>query len=185
VLERFRDAGAVIGVHDMTSDVGVPCFGCLVVDQTNWIRPLGISGGYGCHPAREIALLRALTEAAQDRLTAIAGARDDQRYADYAARRDTEDAAALIASFLNHDRGLDFRARPSVATATFDGDLAVLVDALRRVGCDSVIVVDLSQEAYGIPVTKVVVPGLEGILGDKPLILGERGKRVLQRKGMP
>ena len=183
VIDKFRDAGAVIGVYDLTSDVGAPCFGSLVIDESNPFRPLGISAGSGCHPAREIALLRALTETAQDRLTVIAGARDDQLYADYAARRNTDNASALIAMLQKHKRGLDFRARPSIATDTFDGDLEVLLDALRRVGCDSVVVVDLSQEDYGIPVTKVVVPGLEGILGDKPLIIGERGKRVLRRGG--
>ena len=33
--------------------------------------------GNGCHPAREVALLRALTEAAQARTTYISGTRDD------------------------------------------------------------------------------------------------------------
>ena len=33
--------------------------------------------GAGCHPSRDIALLRALTEAAQARTTFIAGSRDD------------------------------------------------------------------------------------------------------------
>jgi YcaO-like protein with predicted kinase domain len=183
VLDKFRDAGAVIGVHDVTSDVGVPCFSCVVLDHTNPIRPLGICAGTGCHPAREIALLRALTEAAQDRLTAIAGARDDQLYADYAARRNADDSAALIAMLQGHDRGLDFRSRPSVATDTFDGDLELLLAALRRVGCDSVVVVDLSQPDYGVAVTKVIVPGLEGGLGNKPLILGERGKRAVRPRG--
>jgi Uncharacterized conserved protein len=37
------------------------------------------AAGYGCHPARQIALMRALTEAAQTRLTVISGLRDDFR----------------------------------------------------------------------------------------------------------
>ena len=40
--------------------------------------------GYGCHPAREVALSRALTEAAQSRLTHIAGSRDDKNKTAYA-----------------------------------------------------------------------------------------------------
>ncbi|MCL6649199.1 MAG: YcaO-like family protein [Chloroflexi bacterium] len=36
-----------------------------------------LGAGQGCHARREIALLRALTEATQSRLTVIAGTRDD------------------------------------------------------------------------------------------------------------
>ena len=60
----------------------------------------------GCHPSREGGLLRALTEAAQSRLTYIAGARDDCTRDDYEQLRSpdtmrqfraTTDTAANVA----------------------------------------------------------------------------------------
>ena len=52
-----------------------PSFCCLVAEASGEFADPEY--GNGCHPAREVALLRALTEAAQARLTYIAGARDD------------------------------------------------------------------------------------------------------------
>src|SRR5438093_6424733 len=56
----------------------------------NLLRLLYPTAGMGCHPARQIALLRALTEAAQSRLTAIAGSRDDIHRGDYEHYRNVD-----------------------------------------------------------------------------------------------
>ena len=55
--------------------------------------------GAGCHPRREVALCRALTEAAQARTTYIVGARDDlasELYEARSARAAREEARALF-----------------------------------------------------------------------------------------
>ena len=78
VLDRYNEAGVEAAVWETTTDVGVPCFLCQIADHSpNPLRPLYPTAGTGCHPTRETALLRALTEAAQSRLTFISGARDD------------------------------------------------------------------------------------------------------------
>ena len=51
---------------------------------------------------------------------------------------------------------------PSLDSSSFDADLAWELEALRSAGIGQVIVVDLSREEFGIPVVRVVVPGLEG-----------------------
>ena len=53
------------------------------------------------------------------------------------------------------------------ASDTFEGDLAGTLDRLSARGIDDVIVVDLTRDDIGIPVAKVVVPGLE-----RPLLPG-------------
>ena len=58
------------------------------------MAPCGGSG-YGCHPAREVALLRALTEAAQVRLTVISGLRDDFRIDAYEQLLDPDVVKAI------------------------------------------------------------------------------------------
>jgi ribosomal protein S12 methylthiotransferase accessory factor len=80
VLNKYEVAGVAVFVWDITSNIGVPAFSCTIVDRDpNPNRPIAPMGGYGCHPSRGVALLRALTEAAQSRLTVITGARDDVR----------------------------------------------------------------------------------------------------------
>ncbi len=103
VLQRFADAGVEACAWEMTSDVGVAAFRCEIVDRApDPSRPHFPGVGSGCHPAREVALLRALTEAAQTRLTLITGARDDLGVAHFAR---SFDAAA-------HARTLDRMRRP-------------------------------------------------------------------------
>ena len=73
VLERIDGAGLDLVAWDITSDVGVAAFQAMAIDRTEEIAHVGF--GAGCHPASEIALLRALTEAVQVRTTYIAGSR--------------------------------------------------------------------------------------------------------------
>jgi len=78
ILGHFDRAGVAVAVWDACGPLPLPVFQCSIADRE--IHPAGAqagAAGFGCHPAREIALLRALTEAAQSRLTAISGARDD------------------------------------------------------------------------------------------------------------
>ena len=74
ILGKLERAGLCVAVWDITSDVGIAAFACFIVpraDNTMW--HCMVATGYGCHPAREVALARALTEAAQSRLTVISG----------------------------------------------------------------------------------------------------------------
>jgi ribosomal protein S12 methylthiotransferase accessory factor len=180
LIEKFHDAGLFLAVYDTTSDVGIPCYQCLLVDPPESFRPLGPVWGFGCHPAPEIALIRALTETAQVRLTRIAGARDDLTYAHYAPIQ-PDDPTSTLAELLAVTEGeIDFRARQSLATATFEGDVEVMLERLYGAGCESVVVVDLTHPKLGIPVVKVIVPGLEGVVTSaKTHVHGARATRAL------
>jgi ribosomal protein S12 methylthiotransferase accessory factor len=59
----------------------------------------------------------------------------------------------------------------------FLNDIRFILDALRKQGMDRVIVVDLTREEIGIPVVRVVVPGLEVFAVD-PERRGERVKNA-------
>ena len=62
-----------------------------------------VAMGYGCHPARDVALLCALTEAAQVRLTVISGVRDDVTDECYAQLLNTNVITAVQQLFGNVD----------------------------------------------------------------------------------
>lgn len=160
VLERFDAAGVDVAVWEMTSHVGLPAFECMIAERTDDpLRLLSSARGFGCHLTRHIALLRALTEAAQSRLTIIAGSRDDLVRAAYAEWSDPDNLTRwrLQAAEPGVRRFAD---APSIERDTFEEDVACLVEAVRGAGCPQVLVVDLTRADLGIPVVRVIVPGL-------------------------
>lgn len=163
ILDRLARASIRVGVSDITSDIGIPCYACTIVDE-QFVRPrwrtLPAFSGYGCHLSPAVALIRAISEAVQSRLTHISGSRDDIFPRDYHSANE-DDVSAQRRQILEVIPQLDLRRRPSLATDSIDGDLRVLLAALRRIGIDSAIAVELTQPAFGIPVVKVMVPGLE------------------------
>ncbi len=87
LLDRFAAAGVGVRVWDVTSNIGIAAFVCDIREMSDDPK-LGMRRfrGAGCHPDRGIALSRALTEAAQTRLTYVVGARDDLPLSDYEVR---------------------------------------------------------------------------------------------------
>jgi ribosomal protein S12 methylthiotransferase accessory factor len=160
VLERYERAGVDVAVWNITSHVGVAAFECLIVERSDDPHRFLSSGmGMGCHPARHVALLRALTEAAQSRLTIIAGSRDDLGRPNYAAWQHPDRIARWRKDAA--DRGcVPFASAPSFESESFEQDVARLLEAVTRAGCDRVIVVDLTRPDIGVPVVRVLVPGL-------------------------
>jgi YcaO-like protein with predicted kinase domain len=162
VLALLEATGLAVGVWETTSDVGAAAFFCTIVDrETGSWRQLYPSSGAGCHPNRSIALLRALTEAAQSRLTLISGARDDRPRAEYRTRQDV-DVVDRVRREIEDGRCLRrFEDVPTFEADLFEDDLAWLLDGLCGIGLRTVMAVDLTKPAIGIPVFRVVVPGLE------------------------
>lgn len=179
-LERFARAGLQVAVWDTTSDVAIPCYFCLVTGRDVDAGPAAI--GAGCHPDAAVALARALTEAAQIRLTYIAGSRDDLSPAEYEETALARRAQTCRAWLAAHAPVRDFRAAPSWSRETFEEDLAEALSRLSAVGLDTVIAVDLTKPAFGIPVARVVVPGLEALYEDahSDYVPGARALAVLR-----
>jgi ribosomal protein S12 methylthiotransferase accessory factor len=161
LLDRFSAADLAVRIWDTTSDVGIASFCCLVAEKSgDFADP---EYGNGCHPVRELALQRALTEAAQARTTYISGTRDDYPVdawePSFRSRRLTvlgNDLNAMVSS------SVSFSSVPSFSAPSLAGDLDWLLARLREIGVDQVIAVDLTKEDLGIPVIRIVVPGLEG-----------------------
>jgi len=180
VLDQYERAGVDVVVWDITSNVGIPAFQCLINErEDNPVRRLYSAEGMGCHPVRPIALLRALTEAAQSRLTAISGSRDDISREEFHHLRNPEllrlnRALTLADGALRH-----FDDGPTFSGATFDEDVAWELERVRSVGIRSVVVVNLTKQEFNLSVVRVVIPGLECLRreGDVP---GPRGRAWLE-----
>jgi len=177
LLTQYRQAGVMVAVWETTSDVGIPSFLCRILQEegppSNTLRP---ASGMGCHPARNVALMRALTEAAQSRLTFISGARDDMTRDDYGRYLDRETYDAWRATMDHDGPGRGFQRAPTFLGETFEQDVAWELERLRAVGIEQVAVVDLTKPEFGIPVARVVIPGLEGIDHSPKFVPGSRAK---------
>jgi len=169
LLSLCDQAGVAVAVWDMTSAVGLAAFSCHIVErEEDPIRRLLPAAGAGCHPVRHIAFQRALTEAVQSRLTAIAGSRDDMARGEYRHWRDPVNlekhrAIASLAGPRN------FSEIPTFEAASLDEDLAWELSLIRRAGYNRVIAVDLTRAEFGIPVVRVIVPGMQCASDREPM----------------
>jgi YcaO-like protein with predicted kinase domain len=182
LLRRFEGAEIDVIAWDTTSDVGVPSVLCDVVDRFGDVaRPMPAICGSGSHPSRRIALARALTEAAQGRLTRISGSRDDlfgQVFDDSEARRM---AAATRALFLSHPPAVSFLDMPTAEHETVEEDVRWICDALQAAGFHQILVLDLTRPDLQIPVVRIVVPYLEAMSEVPGYVPGKRGRFAMEQ----
>ena len=162
LFEQFAAADISAYLFDCTVDTAIPTYMAVVADQVD--PAMGLYRGYGAHLDPSIAMIRALTEAAQARLLLIAGSRDDYFDRNQRANRFFSDTHRLdfdaIPATVDGDR------HPSGATDSFHADITSILARLQRAGLSSAVVVDLTHPELGIPVARVVVPGLEGYIFD-------------------
>ena len=82
LLDKFAAAEVDVYLRDITSDIGVPTCAA-AADDVRLRDPTLLTTGMGTHTSANVAVLRALTEVAQSRLTQIHGAREDTTLADF------------------------------------------------------------------------------------------------------
>ncbi len=158
LLAKFEAAQVVPILFDCTVDTEVPVYRAYLYD------PSGrgpTSHGYGAHLDPEVAMARALMEAAQTRLIVISGARDDIYHQYYATLRIKRNSSYEVLNLESNPATVDARVRKSQATATFEEDINIILEKLKRAGLNQVIVFDLSPPGWDISVVRVVVPELE------------------------
>lgn len=178
LLDQFAGAGVDVAVWDVTSDLGVPTYRVVVTDRQydQHLNPKGSSFGAGCSPDPRVAVRRALTEAAQSRVTAIAGARDDLTRARYRSFQHPA-AVAHHREVLAHWSGaMAMSARASISTPTVEGDIRAVSARVRAAGAGPTLVVDLSDEDWPVAVCRVIVPGLEGPQESPSYVPGARAR---------
>ncbi|HVP24457.1 MAG TPA: YcaO-like family protein, partial [Methanomicrobiales archaeon] len=157
---KFAGAKVEVTVRDITSDLGIPT--CAAVADDALLRdPRLLTIGMGTHTSSRIAFLRALTEVAQSRLTQIHGAREDTTTADLRTRMGYERVRRMNRYWFEADSEVPFSALPTAENDDFLKDIGGIVTSLGKAGMDRVLVADLTRGEIGVPVVRVVVPGLE------------------------
>ena len=162
LLALYETAGINVRVWNVTTDIAIAAFLCEIRDVSGGDpqRPTRFHGS-GCHADRSIALARALTEAAQTRLTYITGIRDDLSPAEYRTVPGDELRDALLDVLAQESRAMPFANVPNFASDDLGDDLRWALGRLAATGIDKVIVVDLTRPEFMIPVVRLVIPGLE------------------------
>lgn len=160
--QKIANAGLRVWLRWAPSAPGIPYFRCLIVDD-EFDTPVFCNGGYGCHPVSEIAAVRALSEAAQSRLSFIQGSRDD-----LSATHDFVDSMSpdgrrtyreqLIAQFCRSEAVVKF-ADISAASPAEPADLLTQLTAdCRAAGLPQVVVYRYPALAAPFHVVRVLVP---------------------------
>jgi ribosomal protein S12 methylthiotransferase accessory factor len=157
LVSQIREAGVELFLYDVTCDIDVPVYGAMLVDRED--RDAGVFLGYGCHLDPSIAMIRAITEAAQGRCCYIAGARDDLFRRQFMVSRKQQCALEELES---HPATVDASERKSQATETVHGDIEAMISHLKSAGLDQVLIADLSDPLIPASIVRVIVPGLEG-----------------------
>jgi YcaO-like protein with predicted kinase domain len=160
LIAQIQQSGSALIIWDVTTEIGIPNFSTLLYDPgERWVQNMPPAFGEGCHLDPHVALSRSITEAAQSRATAIAGARDDLLRSEYERVRSVE-FTTMVQQLNDAPANRAFDATSSSATATIRDDLAEVRHRVRAVGVDHIYVVDLSPIEFPVHVVKLVVPTL-------------------------
>lgn len=167
-IQRIRDAQMGVYIKDFTTDIGIPVMGVLITDTVNK-NGLMIAHGYGAHLDPKIALMRALTEAAQVRCFYLKYLKElpHKRREKFCSSHFLFDNKAkdIFDCMLrpgSHKR--DFSDIPNLASNELSNSLELCMNKVKKVLHDSsIFAVNLTHLEIDFPVVKVIVPELQNI----------------------
>ncbi|HET6208143.1 MAG TPA: YcaO-like family protein [Terracidiphilus sp.] len=151
LVNKLKNAGQEVYLYDLTCTAGIATIECSIVEKK--IDGSGDAyGGVGAHPDARVALLRAITEAAQSRLACIQGGREDLPEI---VRHRTCDR---IDEVFDQGRWVSFGEIPSIENERIDDDVRLLLSRLPECGLRQLVAFDMTHAGVGIPVVRVVIP---------------------------
>ena len=162
LAQRLERRGFSVYLFALPGRVGLPTAAALLFDAEHSAVPLTV--GYACRLDLDGAVLAALLEAAQSRLTDIHGAREDVAPAERRGVERLRRACRGGVPDRDHRPSALSVALPKAArsrrAATPDHGCRTVLRALRRAGFPRAIAVDLAPDGFPLRVVKVLVPGL-------------------------
>jgi YcaO-like protein with predicted kinase domain len=185
LVRRIRQCGLQLVVWYATTNIAVPVFSCCLFDLHSATPYPQRASGHGCHPDKGIALCRAISEAAQSRLTHISGSRDDMGWQKFRTDLDvkTEANTRWLSLIENEHAELDFKSIPSEGIHKTTGDaLRFLQRALTGAGLQEPTFLDMTS-SLEIPVCFACSPGLESDAKSENYTPGERMLQFLRERG--
>lgn len=160
LLARVARAQLDVTLWDMTGPHGIATIGCALIERgAGSAMLLPPAFGSGSHPDAEVALSRAITEAAQTRGTMLAGAREDIGFASYEDPPGRRFGMAWAHHDFEEDGARPWSRVPSTRNAQIQADRDLLVARIAATGAPAIACADLTRDDCGIAVVKMLVPG--------------------------
>jgi ribosomal protein S12 methylthiotransferase accessory factor len=153
LVRKLQRAGLEVQLQNLTSAIGIPTIGCTIVDPQGPAL-FNTHAGCGTHPDARIALTRALTEAAQSRLTGIQGGRED--LPDFVAP-----GGAPVEKRRSGLQPIRFDDIASYRHPSVTDDIEFIIERMRQSGFEQIVAVDITRADVAIPVVRVIVPRAE------------------------
>jgi ribosomal protein S12 methylthiotransferase accessory factor len=156
LMDRFRNAHIQFDIQHIENPFRIPTFKVAI-----WSDAFPrVFKGNGTHLDAAVAMSRALTEAAQSRATAIAGARDDigkLTYSEGLAFGMRRSSGTVLPAGRNGP--VSFSSIASLRLSDIETELAHVTKRIQVVTGYPPLYADLSRADVAIPVTHVVCPG--------------------------
>ena len=158
VRRRVVDAGLWLSVYHLPAVIPAPVFLAEIIEPGAGGNLRHIAVGTACDVTAEAALVGAVLEAAQSRLTAISGARDDIFYPETPLGAGDRLGVALPQPA--HIRSVSWTSLSDGFPSTANANAIAVAQSLADAGYPDAVVVDLSKPGSDVFVIKALVPGL-------------------------
>ena len=183
ILERSLQVGLKLIVRYVPNEYGLAFFSAFLFEPEN-LRAKFFNGGWGCHTNRDIALVRAVCEAAQSRLAYIHGSRSFVKAPHIPDRLDEEveqiQRATLGVS--NTTRSISYHEIPDRPVfETLEQQWQVFCNCLRRVTAMPIYRVIYTPVDAPLQVVRLIIPTLEDFR-ETNMRVGHRFKAALDRR---
>jgi ribosomal protein S12 methylthiotransferase accessory factor len=162
ILANLKAADLAAGIWLIAAEHWLPVFRCEVIETEAHREIAPMPGeGFACDFTFDRALAKALLEAAQARVTALAGAREDITRLAYPESYDREELDKRRRGFLAPEEAADLPMELEQPASPHAAMLAVM-QALRSAGAEAALVVPLhSSRDPDVEVIRLVAPPLK------------------------
>lgn len=167
LITKINNAGLSLSVRYTENCFGLAYFQAFIMEESSQ-APISVATGSGLHPIKEVALIRAICEAAQSRLSHIHGGRDDiierVKYFEKKGRSvELQAISRLRTVATSQNQMIDYSSIDcqEAVIPTIESAWELLIERLQRVGLSTVLRVLLSDAADNIAVVRIIIPGLE------------------------
>ncbi|WP_410508375.1 YcaO-related McrA-glycine thioamidation protein [Methanosarcina hadiensis] len=172
LARKFKDAGIELKVWLVPTDTGIPTI-IAATDDVKLKDPALLVMGAGSHLKPEIAVARAITEAAQSRVVQIQGAREDTDREGIIRSVGYDRMKRLNWFWFEEGEKISLSEVQDLSKKSPAENIDVILEKLKGLA-ERVLVIDLSREEVAVPVVRVIIPGFELFTIDRD----RKGKRI-------
>ncbi|ETA67536.1 putative methanogenesis marker protein 1 [Methanolobus tindarius DSM 2278] len=182
ILRKFTDNEVDVKIWALNHDTDITTV-VVATDDVRLKDAALLVMGAGTHLKPEIAVRRALTEAAQSRVVQIHGAREDTDREGFVRDIGYDRIKRMNKYWYADGEKVSVSELKDLSKTTPAESIDVIDEQLKKV-TDSAIVVDLSRESIPVPVVRVIIPTFEMYTLDRERV-GNRVKSGPRKKMAP